>query len=87
MPGDAYARSRGIRLSVLATAYAQAGELDCSLRLGGESLRLFGRPQSVCGLNYLKIYTDSLAPWRREPAVGAYLNDVRHLASQLTTAA
>ncbi|MFJ6657631.1 sporulation protein [Streptomyces sp. NPDC091377] len=87
MPGDAYARSRGIRLSVLATAHAQAGELDHSLRLGGESLRLFSRLQSVRGLDYLKIYTDSLAPWRREPTVTAYVHEVRGLARELATAA
>ncbi|MFE1070374.1 sporulation protein [Streptomyces sp. NPDC058783] len=87
MPGDAYARSRGIRLSVLATAHAQSGELEHSLRLGGESLRLFARLQSIRGLDYLKIYTESLAPWRREPAVAAYLKDVRDLAGQLATAA
>ncbi|WP_189220781.1 MULTISPECIES: hypothetical protein [Streptomyces] len=86
MPGDAYARSRGIRLSVLATAHAQAGELDHSLRLGGESLRLFARLQSVRGLDYLRLYTDSLARWRREPSVVDYLRDVRGLARQLTTA-
>ncbi len=87
MPGDAYARSRGIRLSVLATAHAQSGDLDHSLRLGYESLRLFARLQSVRGLDYLKLYTDSLARWHREPSVADYLRDVRGLASQLTTAA
>lgn len=86
MPGDAYTRSRGIRLSVLATAHAQSGDLDHSLRLGRESLRLFSRLQSVRGLDYLKIYTASLTPWLREKEVAAYLLEVRGLGRYLAAA-
>ena len=86
MPGDAYARSRGIRLSVLATAYAQSGELDQSLRMGQESLRLFTRLQSVRGLDYLKIYTAALRPWRGEANVVNYLGEVRELGRYLAAA-
>ncbi|WP_238153642.1 sporulation protein [Streptomyces xinghaiensis] len=86
MPGDDYARSRGIRLSVLATAYAQSGELDHSLRMGQESLRLFTRLQSVRGLDYLKIYATSLKPWRGEKAVVTYLGEVRELGRFLAAA-
>ncbi|WP_371659627.1 sporulation protein [Streptomyces sp. NBC_00280] len=82
MPGDAFARSRGIRLSVLASAYAQQGELEHGLRLGRTSLRLFSRLQTVRGIDYIKIFTTSLQPWHREPAVADYLREVRTLASQ-----
>ncbi|MFE9404046.1 sporulation protein [Streptomyces sp. NPDC006530] len=86
MPGDAYARSRGIRLSVLATAHAQSGELEHSLRLGRESLRLFSRLQSVRGVDYLKIYTASLKPWQQEKPVMTYLSEVRELGRSLAVA-
>lgn len=82
MPGDAFARSRGIRLSVLASAYAQQGELEHSLKLGRASLHLFSRLQTVRGIDYIKIFTTSLRPWQREPAVVGYLREVRTLAAQ-----
>jgi len=82
MPGDAFARSRGIRLSVLASAYAQQGELEHGLRLGRTSLRLFSRLQTVRGIDYIKIFTNSLRPWHRDPAVAGYLSEVRTLAAQ-----
>ncbi|MFI9723777.1 sporulation protein [Streptomyces sp. NPDC052396] len=85
MPGDAFARSRGVRLSVLATAHAQQGDLDAGLQLGGESLRLFSRLQTVRGLDYLKIFTDSLRPWHCEKAVMSYIDQVKQLASTLPT--
>ncbi|MDI3404959.1 sporulation protein [Streptomyces cavernicola] len=87
MPGDAFARSRGIRLSMLASAHAQRGDLDQSLRLGRESLGLFTRLQSARGVDYLRLYSRSLQRWQREPAVVAYLGDVRKLGRTLTTAA
>ncbi|MFF3896405.1 sporulation protein [Streptomyces sp. NPDC001812] len=83
MPGDAYARSRGIRLSMLASAYAQHGDLDQSLRLGRESLGLFTRLQSVRGVDYLGLYAKSLRRWQREPTVVSYLDDVRVLGRSL----
>ncbi|MFJ4776891.1 sporulation protein [Streptomyces sp. NPDC088762] len=86
MPGDAFARSRGIRLSVLATAHAQQGELEAALSLGRESLQLFSRLQTVRGIDYLRIFTNALHPWRHEPRVTEYLRDVRTLAASLAAA-
>lgn len=83
MPGEAYARSRGIRLSVLASAHAQRGDLDESVKLGRESLGLFSRLRTVRGIDYLNIYTRSLAPWHAEPAVISYTRDVRALHRDL----
>ncbi|MBF6047307.1 sporulation protein [Streptomyces sp. NRRL B-1677] len=83
MPGEAFARSRGIRLSVLATAHAQQGDLDAGLLLGQQSLRLFTRLRTARGLDYLQIFTDALRPWRREPSVMAYVTQVKGLASSL----
>lgn len=86
MPGDAFARSRAIRLSVLASAYAQQGEIEHSLQLGRTSLRLFSRLQTVRGIDYLKIYTGSLRPWQRVPAVAGFVGDVQAAESQLRAA-
>ncbi|MCQ8772064.1 sporulation protein [Streptomyces telluris] len=83
MPGDAFARSRGIRLSVLATAHAQQGDLDAALPLGQESLQVFSRLQTARGLDYIKIFTNALHPWRREHSVLTYMNQVRALSSRL----
>ncbi|MFD9729750.1 hypothetical protein [Streptomyces sp. NPDC059072] len=81
MPGDAFARSRGIRLSVLATAHAQQGDWEAGLTLGRESLRLFKRLQTVRGGDYIKIFAGSLHQWRHEKPVAAYLAEARTLTS------
>lgn len=83
LPGEAFARSRGIRLSVLATASAQAGNREQSLQFGRESLALFSRLQSIRGLDYLRILTDSLGRWRTERAVVSYLAEVNCAAAVL----
>lgn len=83
LPGQAFARSRAIRLSVLATASAQAGSLDQSLHFGRESLALFSRLQSIRGMDYLRILTDALGRWGSEQAVVSYVSDVNRTASTL----
>jgi hypothetical protein len=77
MPTEAFARSHAIRLSVLASAYAQQGDLEHSLLLGRKSLRLFTRLQTVRGIDYIRIYAKSLEPWRREDSVAQYMGEVR----------
>ncbi|MFD5737840.1 sporulation protein [Streptomyces sioyaensis] len=82
MPGDAFARSRGIRLSVLATAHAQQGEWEAGLQLGRESLQLFTRLQTVRGGEYIKIFAKSLHQWRHEKPVAAYLAEAQTMTSR-----
>lgn len=86
MPSDAFARSRSVRLSVLASAHAQNGDLAQSLHLGRESLNLFTRLGSLRGMEYLRVYGRSLEPWRRDPQVVTYLSDVRKATRSLTVA-
>lgn len=87
MPSDAFARSRSVRLSVLASAHAQNGDLAQSLHLGRESLNLFTRLGSLRGMEYLRVYGRSLEPWRRDPQVVTYLADVRKATRTLAAAA
>lgn len=77
MPGKEFIRSRSVRLSVLASAHAQNGELEQSLHMGRESLEIFTRLGSVRGMDYLQTYSDFLSQWRHEPRVTHYLADVR----------
>ncbi|MFI1098473.1 sporulation protein [Streptomyces sp. NPDC020917] len=86
MPTDAFARSHAIRLSVLASAYAQQGDLEHSLQLGRKSLRIFTRLQTVRGIDYIRIYTQSLEPWRRENSVVQYMGEVRAAAAEFRAA-
>ncbi|MGC4946344.1 sporulation protein [Streptomyces sp. DT224] len=86
MPSDAFVRSRSVRLSVLASAHAQNGDLAQSLRMGRESLTLFTRLGSLRGMEYLRVYGRSLEPWRRAPQVVAYLSDVRKATRSLAAA-
>ncbi|MFD7426255.1 hypothetical protein ACFV6Z_04195 [Streptomyces sp. NPDC059818] len=84
MPSDAFARSRSVRLSVLASAHARNGDLAQSLHLGRESLNLFTRLGSLRGMEYLRVYGRSLEPWRGDPQVVTYLSDVRKATRSLT---
>lgn len=86
MPTDAFARSHAIRLSVLASAHAQKGDLEHSLQLGRKSLRIFTRLQTVRGIDYIRIYTRTLEPWRREDAVVRYTDDVRAAVAEFRAA-
>ncbi|WP_050495496.1 hypothetical protein [Streptomyces baarnensis] len=87
MPSDAFVRSRSVRLSVLASAHAQNGDLAQSLHLGRESLALFTRLGSLRGMEYLRVYGRSLEPWRRDPQVITYLADVRRATRSLAEVA
>ncbi len=87
MPSDAFVRSRSVRLSVLASAHAQNGDLAQSLHLGRESLALFTRLGSLRGMEYLRVYGRSLEPWRRDPQVVTYLADVRRATRSLAEVA
>ncbi|MFC9227789.1 sporulation protein [Streptomyces decoyicus] len=69
MPGSDFIRSRGVHLSVLASAHAQNGDLGQSLHMGRQSLEIFTRLGSVRGMEYLQVYSKSLSRWRREPQV------------------
>ncbi|NUS11286.1 MAG: sporulation protein [Streptomyces sp.] len=86
MPTEAFARSHAIRLSVLASAHAQQGDLEHSLKLGRKSLRLFTRLQTVRGIDYIRIYTKTLEPWRRENSVAQYMGEVRAAAAEFRAA-
>ncbi|MFD3919134.1 sporulation protein [Streptomyces sp. NPDC058595] len=86
MPSDAFLRSRSVRLSMLASAHAQNGDLDQSLRLGRESLALFTRVGSLRGMEYLRVYSRSLESWPRDAQVVAFSADVRKAARSLAAA-
>ncbi|MFI1098472.1 sporulation protein [Streptomyces sp. NPDC020917] len=70
-PGD-FTRSVGMRLSVVATAHLQAGDLDRALALGRRSADMLQDVASHRAHGYLGAFTASLGPWRREPAVRAF---------------
>lgn len=70
-PGD-FARSVGMRLSVVATAHLQAGELDQALALGRRSADVLKDVASHRAHTYLGAFTRALEPWRNEPAVQAF---------------
>ncbi|MCX5444303.1 sporulation protein [Streptomyces libani] len=84
MPGSEFIRSRAVRLSVLASAHAQNGDLGQSLHMGRQSLEIFTRLGSVRGMDYLQVYSRSLARWRREPQVRDFMTDVGTARRALT---
>ncbi|MFJ4962642.1 sporulation protein [Streptomyces sp. NPDC088729] len=84
MPSGAFTRSVGMRLAIVGTAHLQARDLDHGLELGNRSVDILARVQSSRALDYVREFTAGLAPWRREPAVHAF---VRRTHTELGTAA
>jgi ATP/maltotriose-dependent transcriptional regulator MalT len=72
MAPDDFTRSVGMRLSVVATAHLQAGDLDQALALGRRSEDVLKGVASHRAHSYLDAFVGALAPWRGEPAVRAF---------------
>lgn len=77
MPSGVFTRSVGMRLAIVGTAHLQARDLDQGLDLGNRSVDILARVQSSRAKDYVREFTDALAPWRREPAVRDFLHCAR----------
>ncbi|GGZ25109.1 hypothetical protein GCM10010300_80670 [Streptomyces olivaceoviridis] len=72
-----FTRSVGMRLAIVGTAHLQARGLDHGLDLGNRSVDILARVQSSRAKDYVREFTDALAPWSREPAVRGFLHHAR----------
>ncbi|MFJ8039899.1 hypothetical protein ACIRBX_05185 [Kitasatospora sp. NPDC096147] len=77
MPTGTFTRSVGIRLTVVGTAHLQARDLDHGLALGHQALDVLARVRSSRSADYVRDFAAALGPWRREPAVGRFLERTR----------
>ncbi|AZQ32114.1 sporulation protein [Streptomyces cyaneochromogenes] len=77
MPPGAFTRSVGMRLAIVATAHLQARDLDHGLELGNRSVDILARVQSTRAKDYVREFNTALIPWRREPAVRAFIHRTR----------
>ncbi|MGW2441763.1 hypothetical protein ACWCY1_34330 [Streptomyces goshikiensis] len=72
---DSYARSVGLRMTVLATTHFQQHDLDQGFKLGHRAVDILGR--IVSARNYVADITTTHAPWRRERPVAQFLHRTR----------
>ncbi|MEV7190415.1 sporulation protein [Streptomyces sp. NPDC093510] len=77
MPPGVFTRSVGMRLAIVGTAHLQARDLDHGLELGNRSVEILARVRSSRAKDYVREFSTALAPWRREPAVRAFLHRTR----------
>lgn len=71
MPTDTFARSHGLRLTVLACTHLQgpAPDLDVALHHGNRAVDVLTRVASARAADYAHQLAEQLQPWRREPGV------------------
>jgi hypothetical protein len=71
MPTDTFARSHGIRLTVLASTHLQgpAPDLDVALDHGNRAVDVLARVASTRATDYARDLLDRLQPWWTEPSV------------------
>lgn len=79
MPPGVYTRAVGIRLAVIGTTHLQANDLDQGLATGTQALEILSKVRSARAHDYVRRFTDSLNPWRREPQVADFIRR-SHLA-------
>lgn len=84
MPCDQFTRAVGIRLSVLAGSHLQADDLDQSLAVGSRALDVLRTVSSPRAHGYLRDFTASLEPWKKDQAVSEFIHRTR---TELTPAA
>ncbi|MFF0383984.1 sporulation protein [Streptomyces sp. NPDC004286] len=77
MSPDDFARSVGLRLTVLATTHLQESALDQGLAVGHRAVDILGRVASARARDYVADVTAALAPWNRERPVAEFLHRAR----------
>lgn len=77
MDPNSYARSVGLRMTVLATTHLQQRDLDQGLELGHRAVDILGRIASARARDYVADITATLAPWRRDRTVAEFLHRAR----------
>ncbi|MFJ4320649.1 sporulation protein [Streptomyces lavendulae] len=77
MSPDSFARSVGLRLTVLATTHLQQRDLDQGLAAGHRAIDILGRVASARARDYVADITTTIAPWHREKPVADFLHRAR----------
>ncbi|HSU36823.1 MAG TPA: helix-turn-helix transcriptional regulator [Propionibacteriaceae bacterium] len=69
---NSYVRGRAFNLALLATAHAQAGEVEEACTVGTQALDLTQSIRSARAVSYLRDLLDELEPFATSPAVGTF---------------
>ncbi|MFF3160247.1 sporulation protein, partial [Streptomyces sp. NPDC057910] len=77
MPEGSFARSVGLRLTVLGTVHLQGGNLEEGVAMGHRAVDILARVQSTRARDYVRNYTTELRRWPKESAVRDLLQRAR----------
>jgi transcriptional regulator with XRE-family HTH domain len=69
---NSYMRGRAFNLALLATAHAQAGEVEAACAVGTEALTLVNDMSSVRAIGYIRSLRRELTPFATSPAVRSF---------------
>lgn len=69
---NSYLRGRAFNLALLATAHAQAGEVEAACAVGTEALTLVNDMSSVRAIGYIRSLRRELTPFATSPAVRSF---------------
>lgn len=84
MSASDFTRSVGLRMTVVATAHLQRGDLDRAVADGHRAVRILSGVRSARAIEYLTGVIRAMAPWHRDPRV-ADLSHHAHRAIALST--
>ncbi|TQJ37766.1 hypothetical protein FBY34_7917 [Streptomyces sp. SLBN-115] len=84
MSASDFTRSVGLRMTVMATAHLQRGDLDRAVADGHRAVRILSGVRSARATEYLTGVVQAMAPWHRDPRV-ADLSHHAHRAIALST--
>ncbi|MFJ8434146.1 sporulation protein [Kitasatospora sp. NPDC094019] len=77
MPEGSFARSVGLRLTVLGTVHLQGGSLEEGVAMGHRAVDILARVQSTRARDYVRDYTTELRRWPKESTVRSLLQRAR----------
>jgi hypothetical protein len=79
---NSYVRGRSFNLVLLATAHAQAGEIEAACSVGDEAVGLVQGLQSVRAHEYIRELQHELAPYSSSPVVQVFNRGVKQALPQ-----
>ncbi|MFI7301417.1 sporulation protein [Streptomyces sp. NPDC050121] len=85
MSASDYTRSVGLRMTVLATAHLQPGDLDRALADGQRAVVILSSVRSARATDYLTSVVRAMTPWHRDPRVAELSHRARQAITLSTT--
>ncbi|MFI1700415.1 sporulation protein [Streptomyces bobili] len=85
MSADDFTRSVGMRMTLVASAHLQRGDLDQALAHGQQAVVILSSVRSTRAADYLTSVVRDMAPWHRDPRVAEFSRRAHHAVVLSTT--